>query len=109
MVQCDDWLNAVGPQLVNEVMIITDAFFIHRASAIREYPAPCNGKAVGFEPHLFHQSNVFFVVMILVAGHFCRGKAVDLVAVLVDDILLAQLFAVLLRGKGLCIGHASLL
>ena len=98
MIQCDNGLDAICTQFINKVAIILESLFVYRAGAVREYPAPRDGEAIDSEAHLLHQCNVFLVVVILVACHFGCGKAIDLIAVLIDDILLAQLFAILLSS-----------
>ena len=60
---------AVRAEKISEVAAEFDGVHnIHRAVAVRYHPRPGHRKAVGLQPHLRHQRDVFLHPMIVVAG-----------------------------------------
>ena len=94
MVQRHNRFHSIVQQFVNQIAVIPDSLFVHRPIPIREYPAPCYGKAVGIKPHLLHKGDVFPEMMVLVACHLRGGKPKFFKTILVNDILLAGFLAV---------------
>ena len=68
VVERHDGGNPVARQGVDQAVIKGQPARIHRAVAVRYHPRPGHRKAVGLQPHLRHQRNVFLHPVIVVAG-----------------------------------------
>ena len=66
--QGDDGLYAVCLAAGDHLAVVFNGFRIER-SFLRLHPCPLDGKAVGVQPGIGQQLNIFFVPMIMVAGN----------------------------------------
>ena len=68
VVECDEWDDVVLQALVDQVVVKLESFFVHFACAVREDTRPRDGEAIGFESHLCHKCDIFFITVVMVDG-----------------------------------------
>src|SRR6185312_943542 len=61
-------LDALGQEFVDELRVEVEPLLVDRA-AIRSHARPRGGETVGLEPHIRHGRDVFFIPVVVVAGH----------------------------------------
>ncbi len=54
------------PQFPDQVLIKPDSLLVHHAF-LWHNPRPTDRKAIGFQPHFFHQCHIFLVAMVMIA------------------------------------------
>ena len=77
MVNCRYRLNSIGNQLVYQVIVELKSFWIHLSRSIRENSGPGERKAICCKSTFLHQSNIFFIAMIMIAGYagICKSSS----------------------------------
>jgi hypothetical protein len=78
-------LDAVFQQLVAEVLVEPDACLVHTAHAFRQHPGPADGKPVGLQTHLLHQSHILPPTVVKVNGGVGVLAVGDLAGAVVDQ------------------------
>src|SRR5581483_8257826 len=64
-----EWLDVVAQQLVDEPVVICDAFVIRLAGSLRENTRPGNRKTVALSAEPFQKLHIFLVAVVLVGRH----------------------------------------
>ena len=68
MVEGHQGLDAVLQQLIAEVLVKFDTGFVDLARALGQDAGPADGKAVGFQAHLFHQGHILPPAVVKING-----------------------------------------
>ena len=71
-------LNVVGEQFVDEAVVEVEALGVGCAGALRIDARPGDGEAVGLEAEGLHESDVFFVAMVVIVGDVAGVSVVGL-------------------------------
>ena len=88
----------MGMQLVQQIVVELHTFRVRFAHSVRQNTRPVDGEPVGAEPHLCHQSDILFIVMVVVAGNTGICVSVFFADLTIDHILLVVLFAIAFRS-----------
>ncbi len=57
-----------GEEFVGEAAVEVEAFFVDASAAVGDAAGPGGREAVGFEAELFHEGDVLFVAVVMIAG-----------------------------------------
>src|SRR5580658_4456518 len=96
VVQRAEWLDSTGKQLVDDAIIEIEALCIRRSAASRKDSRPRNREAITAQPEILHESNVFFVPVVVIDGYIAsipRGHSPRQMAERIPDRLTAAVFA----------------
>lgn len=73
MIQRQNRFYSLPKQFVHQLFVKRHTSFIDRTFAIRHDSRPRHAEAIGFQAHLLHQGNIFFVSMVVIDRHFAVG------------------------------------
>ncbi|WVZ00010.1 hypothetical protein V8G54_026079 [Vigna mungo] len=71
MEEGDKWFNTISQQFVDEVVVIFDSFLVYSTTKLSFWKNswPRNRESVCIQVHIFHDSNVFLIPVILIIGN----------------------------------------
>jgi hypothetical protein len=94
MIEGQVGFNAVFKQFIHQVTIKLNALFVDLARAIGQDTGPRDGEAIGFETHLLHNADIFFIKMVVVAGNIRAVAIFDFTAIVVECVPNGRAFSV---------------